>query len=172
MKNLKYAFLAMAFLVIASNYLVMFPINDWLTWGTFVYPMTFFITELTNRNHGAAKARRVIYLGFILGFLLSILLANTKIAVASGSAFLISQLLDVSIFNRLRQNSWWVAPLCASCLASIIDATIFWTIAFWGEPLPVLTWAIGDTTIKLIIDVAMLTPFRMAIRTNKYPSLA
>ena len=164
MKSLKTSFWAMTILVIASNYLVLFPLNDWLTLAAFTYPMTFLVTELTNRTFGSKKAKKVVYLGFILGLVLSVFLANAKIAIASCSAFLISQLLDIYIFNFLRKASWWVAPFFASCLASIVDASIFWTLAFWGESLPILTWAIGDTFIKLLIDAAMLTPFRIAIR--------
>lgn len=164
---MKSAFFAMTILVIASNYLVQFPINDWLTWAAFTYPITYLVTELTNRKYGASKARLVVYLGFIMAFIISIMLASAKIAVASCSAFLVSQLLDISIFNQLRRNSWWVAPLCASCLASIIDSAVFWSIAFWNENVPLFTWAVGDTGIKLLIDAAMLTPFRLAIRNNR-----
>ncbi len=156
--------MAMAFIVIASNYLVLFPINDWLTWGAFTYPVAFLVTELTNRLYGSKKARRAVYIGFALGLFLSIWLATPKIALASGAAFLASQLLDIFVFNRFRNAAWWCAPFFASFAASIVDSAIFWNIAFWGEDVPLLTWAIGDTSIKLLVDIAMLTPFRLAIR--------
>lgn len=158
-------FLIMTAIVTLSNILVQFPINSWLTWGAFSYPISFLITELTNRFFGIQTARKVVYTGFIAGALLSISLATPKIACASGIAFLTSQLLDISIFNRLRQKTWWQAPLIASSIASLIDTAIFWTIAFWGEPLPLLTLALGDFSIKLMIDVAMLLPFRLAINS-------
>ena len=157
---------AMTLLVAASNLLVLFPINDWLTWGAFPYPATFLVTELTNRFHGPAQARWVVYVGFALAVVLSVWMATPKIALASGAAFLLAQLLDISVFNRLRQAPWWCAPLFASVLASLFDAAIFWNIAFWGEDVPLLTWAVGDTTVKLLMDVALLTPFRLAIRTT------
>jgi queuosine precursor transporter len=162
--SLALAMLTMTFLVALSNVLVLFPINDWLTWGSFSYPATFLVTELTNRFHGPKAARRVVCVGFVLAVLLSIWAATPKIAFASGAAFLFSQLLDIAVFNRLRQKAWWYAPFFASFAASLVDATIFWNIAFWGEHVPLLTWAIGDTTIKLLVDVAMLTPFRFAIQ--------
>lgn len=161
------AMLIMALLVALSNFLVLFPINDWLTWGAFPYPATFLVTELTNRFHGPKAARQVVYLGFGLAVILSIWMATPKVALASGTAFLFSQLLDIVVFNRVRKKSWWYAPLFASVTASLFDAAIFWNIAFWGENVPLLTWAIGDTTVKLLIDAAMLTPFRLAIRNHK-----
>jgi uncharacterized PurR-regulated membrane protein YhhQ (DUF165 family) len=164
MYSLKSAFVAMTFIVIVSNYLVLFPINDWLTWGAFPYPVSFLITELTNRLYGPKQAKRVVYAGFTMAVFLSFWLATPQIAFASGMAFLISQLLDIFVFNQFRQARWWYAPFFASFSASLIDAAIFWNIAFWGEDVPLLTWAIGDTSIKLLIDFAMLTPFRFAIR--------
>lgn len=165
MVSIRFAFLAMICIVGASNYLVQFPINDWLTWGAFTYPVSFLITEITNKIYGPKIARRVVYSGFLFGVLLSIWFATPKIAFASGIAFLVSQLLDIYVFNWLRRSIWWVAPLISSFLASIIDSTLFWNLAFWGESdLPVLTWILGDTLIKLAVDVAMLSPFRLAIQ--------
>jgi uncharacterized PurR-regulated membrane protein YhhQ (DUF165 family) len=158
------AFLAMIAVVALSNYLVQFPINDWLTWGAFPYPVSFLITELTNRFYGPKAARQVVYVGFIVAAILSIAIATPKIALASLTAFFVSQMLDIAIFNKLRQATWWQAPLLASTIASTVDATIFWSIAFFGEPMPILTWAIGDTIIKLLLDVFLLTPFRLMIR--------
>lgn len=161
MFNIKGAYLAMITLVAASNYLVQFPINDWLTWGALPYPVCYLITELTNRFHGPKSARKVVYAGFILAAAISILIAPMKIAIASLLAFLVSQMLDIYVFNQLRRLTWWVAPLIASFFASIIDASIFWPIAFWGEQVSLLTWAIGDTAVKLSIDIILLTPFRL-----------
>lgn len=167
MYRIEYAYLAMIAVVSASNYLVQFPINDWLTCGAFTYPASFLVTELTNRFYGPKQARKVVYVGFVIAVILSIWLATPKIALASGMAFLVSQLLDIAVFNRLRNGAWWYAPFFASLLASIVDTGMFWSIAFWGEDLPVLTWATGDFGIKFAMDVAMLTPFRMAIRKRQ-----
>jgi uncharacterized PurR-regulated membrane protein YhhQ (DUF165 family) len=162
--NIKFAYLAMTLIVMASNYLVLFPINDWLTWGSFLYSASFLVTELTNRLYGPQKARKVVYVGFALAVFFSYWLATPKIAFASGTAFLVSQLLDIFVFNRLRQGAWWYAPLFSSIIASCVDGTIFWNMAFWGEDVPLLTWAIGDTSVKLLMDIAMLTPFRLVMR--------
>lgn len=162
--TLRSAYLAMILVVALSNYLVQFPINDWLTWGAFPYPVSFLVTELTNRFYGPKRARQVVYAGFIMAAFLSLCIAPIKIVIASLAAFLVSQLLDIVVFNRLRQAAWWQAPFFASLLASIIDTSLFWTIAFWGEMVPLLTWALGDFFVKFTVDIIMLTPFRMAIR--------
>lgn len=158
------AFAAMIVIVVASNYLVLFPINDWLTWGALPYPVCFLITELTNRLYGPQTARKVVYMGFAFGAILSIWLSTPRIALASGAAFLAAQLLDIYVFNKFRQAPWWYGPFFASFAASIVDGVIFWSIGFLGEDVPLLTWAMGDTAVKLLLDVAMLTPFRLAIR--------
>jgi queuosine precursor transporter len=121
------------------------------------------ITELTTRFHGAKTARRIVYAGFLMGVILSYLLATPKIALASGTAFLSSQLLDILLFSRLRNRPWWSAPLFASLCASLFDAAIFWNLAFLGEDLPLLSLALGDTAIKVTIDFLMLTPFRFVM---------
>lgn len=157
----------MALVVLLSNYLVLFPINGWLTWGAFVYPISFLVTELTNAFQGAVRARLTVYLGFGLGVPLSIGLANLQIAAASGSAFLASQLLDIAIFRRVRAAAWWAAPLAASLAASALDTALFWSIAFWGEEVPLLTWALGDFGVKVALDLAMLTPFRLLVRNGE-----
>jgi queuosine precursor transporter len=162
------AFLAMIAIVALSNYLVQFPINDWLTWGALPYPISFLVTELTNRFYGTKAARQVAYAGFIWGVVLSIWTATPKIAFASGSAFLASQLLDILVFNRLRQGPWWYAPFFASFFASVLDTCIFWNIAFWGEAVPLFTWALGDFLVKLGLDIALLTPFRFL--TQRIPA--
>ncbi len=169
MFHLTLAYIFMIVIVAASNYLVLFPINDWLTWGAFPYPMSFLITELTNRFFGARTARRVVYVGFVVAAILSFWLSTPKIAAASLSAFLLAQLLDIFVFSHLRKVQWWYAPLVASFMASLCDATIFWTMAFWGEDLPVFTWAVGDTSVKLLMDIVLLMPFRWFLNRAKMP---
>ncbi|MDR2710404.1 MAG: VUT family protein [Burkholderiales bacterium] len=155
--------LAMAAVVVASNWLVQFPINDWLTYGAFTYPIAFLVSELTNRRAGPQAARRVAWLGFALAVCVSAWLAPVRIAAASGLAFLCAQLLDISIFNRLRQQSWWRAPLAASVLASILDTTVFFSCAFAGTEMPWLSLAAGDLTVKLAMAVFLLMPFRLLL---------
>ena len=125
--------LAMAVLVTASNILVQYPVGDFLTWGAFTYPFAFLVTDLTNRRFGTAAARRVVYVGFALAVVLSIWLATPRIAIASGTAFLTAQLLDVAVFDRLRSGNWWRAPLASSTLGSALDTAIFFTLAFSGS---------------------------------------
>jgi queuosine precursor transporter len=152
--------LAMVVVVAGSNFAVQFPINDWLTWGAFTYPVAFLVTDLTNRRLGPAPARRVVYVGFALGVLLSILLAGPRIALASGTAFLTAQLLDIWVFDRLRRLPWWQAPLASSALASIWDTALFFTLAFAGSGLPWITWALGDLAAKGAMALLLLLPFR------------
>jgi hypothetical protein len=153
--------LAMVVIVAASNWLVQFPINDWLTWGAFTYPFSFLVTDLSNRRFGPAATRRVIYAGFVVGVVLSAALADWRIAAASGSAFLVAQLLDVTVFNWLRQQSWWRAPFISSILSSVIDTGMFFGIAFIGTGLPWFTWAIGDLAVKLCFALVCLAPYRV-----------
>lgn len=158
---------AMAAVVTASNILVQYPINDWLTWGAFTYPVAFLVTDLTNRRLGTASARKVVYAGFALAVVLSIMLATPRIAIASGAAFLVAQLLDVSIFDKLRQAIWWKAPLISSALASAIDTALFFGIAFAGTEVPWVTLAIGDYGVKIAIALLMLIPFRMLMGATR-----
>lgn len=130
---------AMALVVAASNVLVQHPVEafglqDALTWGAFTYPLAFLVTDLTNRRFGPAAARRVVYAGFMLAVVLSVWLATPRIALASGSAFLVGQLLDVTVFSKLRRLAWWRAPLAASLLGSAVDTALFFTLAFAGDP--------------------------------------
>ncbi len=162
--SIRAPFFAIVLIVTLSNYLVQFPINDWLTWGAFSYPISFLVTELTNRFYGPRTARHVVYIGFAVAVGLSVWLSTPKIAFASGAAFLLSQLLDISVFNQLRRGAWWQAPLFASILASLIDTLLFWSLAFWGEDVPLYSWALGDFLVKLAVDLVMLTPFRIAVR--------
>jgi uncharacterized PurR-regulated membrane protein YhhQ (DUF165 family) len=155
------AALAMVVIVSASNWLVQFPINDWLTWGAFSYPFSFLVTDLTNRRAGPVGARRVIWVGFIVAAVLSAYLATPRIAAASASAFLIAQMLDVTVFNWLRRQSWWLAPFAASGLGSVLDTGTFFGIAFIGTGLPWHTWALGDLAVKLAFAVFCLAPYRL-----------
>ena len=152
---------AMAVIVALSNYLVQFAINDWLTWAAFSYPVAFLVTDLTNRSMGPRAARMVIAAGFALAVVLSLWLAEPRIAMASGTAFLVSQLMDVAIFNRLRSGLWWRAPLVSSTIGSIVDTVLFWSIAFLGTGLPWMTWALGDFAVKMAMTAFMLLPFRL-----------
>lgn len=185
---------AMALVVVASNILVQYPFNHFgfgelLTWGAFTYPVAFLITDLTNRKFGPAKARLVVLAGFAIAVLLSIYFATPRIAIASGSAFLVAQLLDVSIFQALRDKDWWKAPLISSLLGSAIDTILFFGIAFAGifagidgffgmedgslafpvgfmggeAPLWV-SLAFGDFCVKILIGMLMLVPYRLFIR--------
>ena len=154
--------IAMAVVVAASNYLVQIPINDWFTWGAFTYPIAFLVTDLTNRRFGPAQARRVVYAGFALGVAISLYTATGRIALASGTAFLVAQLFDVWLFNRLRSaKAWWRAPAISSTLASALDTVLFFSLAFAMTGLPWITWAAGDYGAKLAVAGAMLVPFRL-----------
>jgi len=158
---------AMTLVVVLSNYAVQFPVfvegyptEDWLTWGAFTYPIAFLVTDLTNRTLGPRAARVVIAAGFALAVALS-LLVDWRIALASGTAFLTAQLLDVAIFDRLRQARWWKAPLASSTLSSIVDTVLFFSIAFAGTGLPWMQWALGDFGAKMAMATLMLVPFRL-----------
>lgn len=188
--------LAMAAVVIASNYLVQFPVmatlgpfvlEDLLTWGAFTYPIAFLVTDLSNRHFGPSRARLIVTAGFILAVAISIYAATPRIAIASGTAFLVAQLLDVSIFDRLRHSHWWHAPLVSSVLGSIIDTVLFFSLAFAAmfvvlgpndgfaiEAAPLMgffsvevprwaSWALGDLAVKLIVSLAMLAPYRILL---------
>jgi queuosine precursor transporter len=156
--------LAMAVIVAASNVLVQYPfepfgLGDLLTWGAFTYPFAFLVTDLTNRWFGPRATRRVVYAGFAVGLVLSVALSEPRIAIASGTAFLVAQLLDVAVFNRLRQGSWWRAPLASSTLGSALDTVLFFSIAFAGTGLPWTTWALGDFAVKMLVAVVSLLPY-------------
>lgn len=157
------AIIAMAVVVLVSNLLVQYAINDWLTWGAFTYPVAFLVSELTNRRFGPQVARRVAWSGFAVAVVASLLLAPPRIAAASGLAFIASQLLDIQVFDRLRRGSWWRAPLVATVAAALLDSALFWSIAFAGEDLPWMTWALGDLGVKLAVGVGLLLPFRLLI---------
>ena len=163
----------MAVFVTASNFLVQFPINffgmqEVLTYGAISYPVTFLITDLSNRRFGKIVARKIVYLGFILGILLTLFfstnfsdLISIRVAIGSGTAFLVAQLLDVQIFDRLRKRVWFVAPFISSLIGSLVDTFLFFFIAFYGTSLNWLTLGMGDFFVKIIIALIMLIPFRM-----------
>lgn len=154
---------AMTLVVLLCNILVQFPINRWLTFGAFVYPVGYLITELTNRWAGPSLARKVVWIGFSAAALLSSVFATPRIALASSAAFIVSQMLDVNVFNRLRRQAWWRAPLVASIAASLIDTFIFFSIAFHGTAVSWLPLAIGDLGVKVAMALILLLPFRLAL---------
>lgn len=164
--------IAMAVIVTASNILVEMPLNDWLTWGALSYPIAFLVTDITNRTLGVNLARSVVIVGFVVAVVMSLLLANPRIALASGTAFLIAQLLDITIFDKLRRQTWWKAPIASSVVASFVDTFIFFSLAFVGTGLPWHTWALGDYGAKLIMVVVLILPFRGLIRYTDPLTLA
>jgi len=165
--------LSMALIVALSNYLVQFPVNYFnleniLTYGAFTYPVAFLITDLTNKTYGKDFARKVVYIGFILGVILTLYfstnfsnLVSKRIAIGSGTAFLIAQLLDVQIFDRLRKKAWFVAPLTSSLIGSCVDTFLFFSISFYGTKINWITLSFGDLSVKLLVTLFMLIPFRI-----------
>jgi uncharacterized PurR-regulated membrane protein YhhQ (DUF165 family) len=169
--------LAMAVIVAASNYLVTIPVttilgvdmnaatgfafSEYVQWAAFSYPIAFLVTDVMNRVYGPSAARRVIAVGFVFGVVLSLWLADPRIAFASGTAFLVAQLMDVSVFNRMRDGLWWKAPLVSSIIAGTVDSALFWTLAFYGSDF-VGWWnyALVDWAAKVSVTVLMLVPFR------------
>lgn len=162
-KGIAFGVVVMAVIVVASNILVQYPINDWLTWGAFTYPIAFLVTDLVNRALGAGAARRVVYVGFSVAVVLSIAFATPRIALASGTAFLLAQLLDVYVFDRLREGAWWRAPIVSSVLGSAVDTALFFGLAFAGTGVPWISLGLGDFGVKLLIAAAALIPFRLII---------
>tara|TARA_B110000014_G_scaffold128295_1_gene88447 strand:- start:503 stop:1090 length:588 start_codon:yes stop_codon:yes gene_type:complete len=166
---------SMASIVALSNYLVQFPVRymglqDIFTYGAFSYPVAFLITDLANRSYGKIVARKIVYIGFIFGLFLTLFfstdfsnLISKRIAVGSGSAFLIAQLLDIQIFDKLRKKIWYIAPLVSSFIGSCIDTFLFFSIAFYGTGINWITLSIGDLFIKILVALVMLIPFRILI---------
>ena len=169
----------MGLVVVISNYLVQFPITHYglseiLTYGAFSYPITFLITDLANRAYGKVVARKIVYVGFTIGILLTLFVSTNfsdiisiRIAVGSGVAFFIAQNLDIQIFDYLRKKTWYVAPLTSSILGSFTDTFLFFSIAFYATGIPWVTLAFGDLAVKLFIALAMLIPFRLLIEKIK-----
>jgi len=170
----------MGIVVISSNFLVQFPVKifgleELLTYGAFSYPVTFLITDLANRAYGKGEARKIVYIGFILGVLLTLLISTNfkdiisiRIAIGSGVAFFIAQNLDVNIFDKLRKHRFWfTAPLASSIIGSTVDTFLFFGIAFYGTGISWLTLSLGDLTVKLIIAMLMLVPFKLLLNIVK-----
>ena len=169
----------MGFIVLLSNYLVQFPVQYYglekvLTYGAFSYPVAFLITDLANRSYGKIIARKIVYIGFVIGIIFTILfstnltdLISIRIAIGSGLAFLIAQLLDVQIFDRLRKKKWYVAPLTSSLIGSTVDTFLFFSVAFYGTGVPWVTLSFGDLTIKVFVALIMLIPFRLLLGVFK-----
>ena len=180
---MKKIFLILSFLmgvvVLASNYLVQFPINYYslneiLTYGAFSYPIAFLITDLANRSFGKIAARKIVYIGFAIGICFTLLfstnfadLISMRIAIGSGTAFLVAQLLDVQIFDKLRQKEWFVAPLTSSLIGSTVDTFIFFSISFYGTGIPWVKLSLGDLSVKIFVALVMLIPFRLLLKALK-----
>ncbi|MEH6403120.1 MAG: VUT family protein [Sneathiella sp.] len=164
--------IAMAVVVTASNILVEIPINDWLTWGALSYPFAFLVTDLTNRALGPEKARVVVGVGFVAAVAMSLIFADARIAIASGAAFLFAHLLDIFMFDKLRQATWWKAPIFSSVIASFLDTVIFFSLAFAGTGLPWETWALGDYGVKLAMVAVLIIPFRGMLKFTDPLTLA
>ena len=169
----------MGIVVLASNYLVQFPIHyhglsEILTYGAFTYPVAFLITDLANRSFGMETAKKIVYFGFFLGIGFTILFStdfadyiSIRIAIGSGFAFLVAQLLDVQIFDKLRKKQWFIAPLTSSIIGSTIDTFLFFSIAFYATGVPWFTLSLGDLMVKLSVAIVMLIPFRLLLKTFK-----
>ena len=171
--------LLMGAVVLVSNYLVQFPIEYYgleeiLTYGAFSYPIAFLITDLANRSFGKIVARRIVYIGFAIGISFTLLFSTNfadfisiRIAIGSGTAFLIAQLLDVQIFDKLRKKKWFIAPLTSSMVGSTVDTFIFFSISFYGTGVPWITLSLGDLSVKILVALIMLIPFRLLLKTFK-----
>ena len=169
----------MGIVVLSSNYLVQFPINyfglnEILTYGAFSYPIAFLITDLANRSFGKIIARKIVYFGFTIGLLFTLIfstnfsdLISVRIAIGSGTAFIVAQLLDVQVFDRLRRKTWFVAPLFSSLIGSTVDTFLFFSISFYGTSVPWITLSFGDLGVKIFIALIMLVPFRLLLGTFK-----
>ena len=169
----------MGVVVLVSNYLVQFPIKHYgleeiLTYGAFSYPIAFLITDLANRSYGKLVARKIVYIGFIIGIAFTFFfstnfsdLISVRIAVGSGTAFIVAQLLDVQIFDQLRNKRWFVAPLTSSLIGSIVDTFLFFSISFYGTGIPWITLSFGDLAVKILVTLIMLIPFRLLLSTFK-----
>ena len=176
-------FLLLSFLmgvvVLSSNYLVQFPIKYYgleeiLTYGAFSYPVAFLITDLANRSYGKLVARKIVYIGFAIGVSFTLLfstnfadLISVRIAIGSGTAFLVAQLLDVQIFDQLRKKKWFIAPITSSFIGSTVDTFLFFSISFYATGIPWVTLSLGDLAVKILVALVMLIPFRILLGTLK-----
>ena len=169
----------MGIVVLISNYLVQFPIkyyelDEILTYGAFSYPIAFLITDLTNRSYGKLVARKIVYIGFVIGVAFTLFfstnftdLISVRIAIGSGTAFIVAQLLDVQIFDKLRKKKWFVAPLTSSFIGSTVDTFLFFSISFYATGIPWFTLSLGDLAVKIFFALLMLIPFRLLLETFK-----
>ena len=169
----------MGLVVLASNYLVQFPIKYYgldqlLTYGAFSYPIAFLITDLANRSYGKIVARKIVYFGFVIGICFTLFfstnfddLISVRIAIGSGSAFLVAQLLDVQVFDKLRKKQWFIAPLTSSLMGSTVDTFLFFSISFYATDVPWVTLSLGDLAVKIFVALVMLIPFRLLLGTLK-----
>ena len=169
----------MGVVVLSSNYLVQFPINYYglseiLTFGAFSYPVAFLITDLANRFYGKIVARKIVYFGFFIGIIFTLLfstdfadLISVRIAIGSGVAFITAQLLDIQIFDRLRKKEWFIAPLTSSFIGSTVDTFLFFSIAFYATGVPWITLSLGDLAVKLFVSLVMLIPFKILLKISK-----
>ena len=169
----------MGVVVLSSNYLVQFPINYYglseiLTYGAFSYPVAFLITDLANRFYGKFVARKIVYIGFFIGIIFTLLfstdfadLISIRIAIGSGVAFITAQLLDIQIFDRFRKKEWFIAPLTSSFIGSTVDTFLFFSISFYGTGVPWITLSLGDLTVKLFVSLVMLIPFKILLKIRK-----
>ena len=169
----------MGLVVLASNYLVQFPIkyyglNQLLTYGALSYPIAFLITDLANRSYGKIVARKIVYFGFVIGICFTLFfstnfddLISVRIAIGSGSAFLVAQLLDVQVFDKLRKKRWFIAPLTSSLIGSTVDTFLFFSISFYATGVPWVTLSLGDLAVKIFVALVMLIPFRLLLGTLK-----
>ncbi len=169
----------MGAVVLASNYLVQFPIQylgleEILTYGAFSYPIAFLITDLANRSYGKIIAKKIVYIGFAIGILFTLFfstnfydLISIRIAIGSGTAFLTAQLLDIQIFDKLRRKRWFIAPLTSSFMGSIVDTFLFFSISFYGTEVNWITLSLGDLAVKIFVALIMLIPFRLLLGTLK-----
>ena len=169
----------MGVIVLSSNYLVQFPIKHYgleeiLTYGAFSYPVAFLITDLANRSYGKIIARKIVYIGFAIGISFTLLfstnfadLISVRIAIGSGTAFLVAQLLDVKIFDQLRKKKWFIAPLTSSFIGSTVDTFLFFSISFYATGIPWVTLSFGDLSVKILVALLMLIPFRLLLGTLK-----
>ena len=160
----------MVAIVVSANILVQYPINTWLTWGALTYPIAFLVTDLCNRRLGIEAARQVVWLGFVVAVFLSAILATPRIAIASGSAFLMAQMLDVKLFDIVRNSRWYIAPLLSSVVGSLVDTAWFFSVAFYSTGVPWVKLAIGDYAIKVALALILLVPYRSLITVkNEQP---
>ena len=169
----------MGVVVLSSNYLVQFPINYYglseiLTYGAFSYPVAFLITDLANRFYGKFVARKIVYFGFFIGIIFTLLfstdfadLISIRIAIGSGVAFITAQLLDIQIFDRLREKKWYIAPLTSSFIGSTVDTFLFFSISFYATGVPWITLSLGDLAVKLFVSLVMLIPFKILLTISK-----